>query len=108
MTTYTWIFETLDVYPTFQTVSNAVVEVHWRMVADDGAGHTAEAYGSQRLGPIYPNDFTAFEQLTHTQIKNWVEAEMGELLVTGIKASLDAKIAAEINPPVVSLPPPWA
>lgn len=33
---YTWQFESLDVFPTYQTVTDAVESMHWRLTADDG------------------------------------------------------------------------
>lgn len=107
MTTYTWTFPALDAYPSHEGVTNAVFNIHWRMTADDGEGHIAEVYGTQAAGPIDPADFTAFESLTKAQVQGWVEAAMGEEKVAAMKASLDAQIANQITPPVVSLAAPW-
>ena len=106
-TTYTWQFPTLDVYPIWQTVVNAVYDMHWRLVADDGAGHTASAYGSQRCGPVNLNDFTPFANLTLSQVQGWIEQLLGANQISLFKAQLDQQIANQITPPTASLPPPW-
>ncbi|CAB4122929.1 hypothetical protein UFOVP33_78 [uncultured Caudovirales phage] len=107
MTTYTWQFPVLDVYPTHQGFTDAVFNMHWRLLCDDGNGHTADAYGTQMAGPIDPNDFIAFADLTLAEVTAWLEAAMGEYDVNVLKASLAQQIADQINPPTVSLPPPW-
>ena len=107
MTTYTWQFESLDVFPTYETVTDAVFSVHWRLHADDGLGHVASAYGEQRCGDIDPNDFIPFDQLTPADVQGWVEAQMGPTEIGELHASLDSRIADQINPPSLSMAPPW-
>lgn len=107
MTTYVWQFPALDVYPVYQTVVNAVYSMNWRLVADDGAGHTASAYGSQRCGPIDVGNFTPFANLTLPVVQSWLESLLGTNRINEIKAQLDQTIANEITPQAVSLPPPW-
>lgn len=107
MTTYVWQFPALDVYPVYQTVVNAVYSMNWRLVADDGAGHTASAYGSQRCGPIDVGNFTPFANLTLAEVQSWLEEQFGANRISEIKAQLDQQIANQITPPTASLPPPW-
>lgn len=107
MNTYAWQFQRLDVYPTYQTVTNAVFQVHWRLTADNGAGCTTEVYGAQRCGPIDVNEFVPYADLTPAEVQAWVETEMGEEL-DQIKAQLDARILELVSPTRLSLPPPWS
>jgi hypothetical protein len=104
---YTWQVEALEVYPTYQTVTNAVYNVHWRLIADDGASHTASDYGSQRCGTIDVNNFTPFDNLTLSQVQSWLEEKLGANQISVIKAQLNQQIANQITPPTASLPPPW-
>jgi hypothetical protein len=106
-TAYTWQFATLEVYPTYQTVTNAVYNMHWRLIADDGASHTASAYGSQTCGAIDVNNFTPFANLTLSQVQSWLEEKLGANQISVIKAQLNQQIANQITPPTASLPPPW-
>lgn len=108
MTTYTFKFPALDAYPEQDGVTNAVFNVHWRFTADDGAGHTAECYGTQACGPVDPEDFTEFADLTEAQVQGWVEAAIGEEQIAAMKAGLDAQIAQQIAPTSVTLAPAWA
>ena len=104
---YTWQFEQLVVIPVYQTVSNAVSVVHWRLTGNDGLGHTAQAMGAQPCGPIDVNDFIPYDDLTAADVQGWVEEQMGTAQLNAYKAWLDQQIAAQVNPPLVSLPPPW-
>lgn len=107
MNTYTWTILRLDAYPTYEGVEHAVYSMHWRLAADDGAGHSAYCYGTQSAGPINPNDFTPFNELTEAQVLGWLEAAMGQEQIARIKADADAQIEQQINPTSESLPVPW-
>lgn len=106
MTTYTWQFDSLDVIPTYQTVTDAVESMHWRITADDGAGHQAVAYGETKAGPVDVNDFIPFGQLTLGTVQGWCEAQMGSELGE-IQAYLIGVIGQQVSPQTVALEPPW-
>ena len=108
MNTYTWQFPALDVYPLHEGLADAVFNMHWRLTADDGSGHTAEAYGTQAAGPIDPNDFIPYADLTLVEVTGWVEAAMGEVDLGTLKASLDQRIANQVSPPTATLAVPWS
>lgn len=108
MTTYTWQFAALDVYPTHQGLANVVYSVHWKLTGDDGSGHTATAYGSQTLGPVDPQNFTPFANLTANQVQGWVEAQMGSTDVVQCKAWIDNRINNQIAPTITTVLPPWS
>lgn len=104
--TYTWQFDALDVFPTYQTVTDAVESMHWRLTADDGFGHQAQAYGEQKTGPIDPDNFIPYNDLTLPVVQGWCETQMGGDLDV-IKASLVGQINEQIAPTIVPLAPPW-
>ena len=106
MTAYTWQFDSIDVYLTYQTVTNAVESMHWRLTADDGLGHQATAYGETKAGPVDVNNFIPFANLTLATVQGWCEAQMGSEL-DEIKASLVGQINEQVTPTMASLPPPW-
>lgn len=103
---YTWQFDSLDVFPTYSTVTDAVESMHWRLTANDGLGHQTQAYGEQKTGPINVNDFIPFEDLALADVQGWCETQMGPELDL-VKAQLVGQINEQMNPTTVSLPPPW-
>lgn len=107
MNTYTWQFTALDVYPSYQGLINAAHTAHWVLTCTDGFGHTATAYGSQRLGPINAQGFIPFAALTHATVKGWVEAQTGAEELAAQRAWLDQQIANQISPVSRTVAPPW-
>lgn len=105
--TYSWQFESFDVYPTYGAFTEVVQSIHWILIADDGSGHTAKAYGEDLAGPPDPDSFTPYRDLTATIVQGWVEAILGSEL-DSVKAYLDSRIAEQVSPTTESLPPPWA
>lgn len=103
---YTWQFESLDVFPTYETVVDALESMHWRLTADDGLGHQAQAYGETKAGPVDVDNFVPFASLTLATVQGWCEAQMGTELFE-VKASLVGQIAEQVSPTIQSLPPPW-
>lgn len=106
MTTYVWEFESLDVFPTYQTVSDVVESMHWRITADDGAGHQATAIGETKAGPVDVDNFIPFNQLTEQIVQGWCEAQMGSEL-DEVMAYLVGVIDQQVSPNTVSVAPPW-
>ena len=107
--TYTWDCKTVDTYPTHDSYSDVVYNVHWRLTAEDDANQdadgnnwTASSYGTQALDTADIADFTSFADLTSSDVQAWVETAMGEEAVTALKAGLDAQIEAKINPTSVT------
>jgi len=106
---YTWDVSTVDTYPTKDSKSDVVYNVHWRLTAtddtnkdSDGNNWTATTYGSQILDTSDLSSFTAFADLTASNVQGWVEAALGADEVTTMKAALDAQIAESITPTSVT------
>ena len=106
---YTWDVSTVNTYPTKDSKSDVVHNVHWRLTAtddtnkdSDGNNWTADVYGSQAVDTSDLSSFTAFADLTASDVQGWVEAALGADEVTEIKASLDAQIAEKITPTSVT------
>ena len=102
---YAWDVSTVDTYPTKDSNSDVVYNVHWRLTAtddtnkdSDGNNWTATSYGSQGLDTDSISSFTAFADLDAAKVQGWVEAALGADEVTAMKASLDAQIAEKITP----------
>ena len=106
---YAWDVSTVDTYPTKDSNSDVVYNVHWRLTATDDANNdadgnsqTAGAYGSQALDTDSISSFVAFGSLDAAKVQSWVEAALTSDTVTELKASLDAQIAEKITPTSVT------
>ena len=106
---YTWDVSTVDTYPTLDSNADVVYNVHWRLNAEDDANQdadgnnwTATVYGSQAVDTSDLSDFTAFADLTSSDVQGWVETAMGADEVTSLKSGLDAQIAEKITPTSVT------
>lgn len=53
-------------------------------------------------------NFTPYDQLTESQVLQWIFDALGQEKVAEIEANLEAQIAYQANPPVTVLPNPWA
>ena len=106
---YSWDVSTVDTYPTKDSNSDVVHNVHWRLTAtddtnkdSDGNNWTADVYGSQALDTDSISSFVAFGSLDAAKVQSWVEAALTSDTVTAMKASLDAQIAEKITPTSVT------
>ena len=110
---YSWDVSRVDTYPTHNSQIDVVYNVHWRLEATDDANTiedidgndisvSASVYGSQGLDTSDLSSFTAFADLTASDVQGWVETALGADKVTEMKASLDAQIAEKITPTSVT------
>ena len=102
---YEWNCKAHDRYPTHNSKSNVVYNVHWRLIATDdsnndseGNPQTAEVYGSQSLDTSDLSSFKNWSTLTSSDLQGWVETALGSDQVTAIKNKLDAVIAEKVTP----------
>jgi len=103
---YTWNVSTVDVKE-IDGNADTVFNVHWRLTGTDDANNDADGnpqaatvYGTVGLDTEDLSDFTAFADLTVSDVQGWVEAAMGEDKITEMKAGLDAQIEELVNPTV--------
>ena len=102
---YAWDVKIVDTYPTKDSKSDVVYNVHWRLTATDdtnndadGNSQTATVYGSQALDTSDLSSFTAFADLTVSDVQGWVEAVMTADTVNDMKDSLDSTIEELVTP----------
>jgi len=103
---YTWNVSTVDVKE-IDGNADTVFNVHWRLTGTDDANNDADGnpqaatvYGTVGLDTEDLSDFTAFADLTVSDVQGWVEEAMGEEAVTNMKAGLDGQIEKLVNPVV--------
>ena len=109
---YTWDVKNVDTYPSHtdsqdpaNTESDVIYNVHWRLNGEDDANNDAEGnpqsgsvYGSVGLSVEDLSSFTAFADVSLSDVQGWVEAALGSDEVTALKANIDAQIAEKITP----------
>ena len=102
---YAWDVKTVDTYPTKDSKSDVVYNVHWRLTATDDTNNDAEGnsltaivYGSQALDTSDLSSFTAFADLTTSDVQGWVEAALTANTVNDMKDSLDSTIEELVTP----------
>lgn len=109
-TTYTWNFEALETFPSYNGQQNVVYLVHWRLYANrttDSGSYNTDAFGVQKVAPYTGGaPFIPFENLTETDVTGWVLDAMGPRYGE-LTASLNTRINDIINPPTLILGPPW-
>lgn len=107
MITYTWVIEKLDCYPEQEGQSDVVFNIYWRLNASDGQ-YAASVYGSTLTTYTQGEPFTPYQYLTQEQVVGWLVEGLGPDQVAQYEAVLAQDIAAQINPPTISPPLPWA
>ena len=107
---YTWDVSTVDVKE-IDGNADTVFNVHWRLTGTDDTNTikdsqgndiaaSATVYGSQSLDTSDLSDFTAFSDLTTSNVQGWVETAIGEDKITEMKDSLNVSIAELVTPTV--------
>jgi len=105
---YAWDVKTVDT-KTIDSNADTVFNVHWRLTATDETNTvkdmlgddtpaSASVYGTQGLDTSDLSSFTAFADLTASDVQGWVEAAMTADTVTEMKTGLDATIAELVTP----------
>ena len=105
--TYVWTISQLETCPLIDSRTNVVVNIHWRRQATDGKSHYGDVYGSQLIEYNPSASFTPYENLTDSQVIDWLTAAIGDEQIAIYDILLDKQIADKILPPVSNLPLPW-
>ena len=110
--TILWLIERLLVKPTEGSLTDVVITADWRCNGTEttGSGDTEQTYSGTCYGSCSfqppSGSFTPYEDLTQEQVLDWCYANGVDQ--AAIEANVTAQIENQINPPVVSLPLPWA
>lgn len=100
--TYTTTVPSMLVAKSVGNYTDVVTAVNWTVVATDGT-YYAQQSGSSDVGPVDPNDFTPYADLTEEHVLSWIpDPQTPEL-----KAELDANIATQAAA-IVTMGPPWS
>jgi hypothetical protein len=104
MITLSWIIERLLVKPTEGSLTDVVITADWRCNGTQDQ-YSGTCYGSCSFQPP-SGSFTPYDQLTEQQVLNWCYENGVDQ--AAIEANVSLQIENQINPPVVTLPLPWA
>ena len=104
MPTISWIIERLLTKPVEGSLTDVVITADWRCNGSQDS-YSGTCYGSCSFAPP-TGSFTPYPDLTQEQVLDWCFANGVDK--NAIEANVTAQIEAQINPPVVSLPLPWA
>lgn len=105
--TNTWSVVQMECYPEYEGQPDVVFTVHWILTATEGA-YAGSAYGSCGVTTDPDAPFTPYADLTQAQVVGWVQDALGADAVASLEANVAQQIEAQINPPVVTPPLPWA
>ena len=102
--TIIWLIERLLVKPTEGSNTDVVITADWRCNGTDET-YSGTCYGSCSFQPP-SGSFTPYEDLTQDQVLQWCYENGVDK--NAIEANVTLQIENQINPPVVTLPLPWA
>ena len=107
--TFAWDVSTVDTYPTKDSKTDVIYNVHWRLTGTDGVNEDAEGnkqigsvYGSQGLDTSDLSSFTAFATVSKANVQAWVEAALTSSTVTELKNGIKSQITEKVTPTTVS------
>jgi hypothetical protein len=110
--TILWLIERLLVKPTEGSNTDVVITADWRCNGTEitGSGDTEKTYSGTCYGSCSfqppTGSFTPYEDLTQEQVLQWCYENGVDK--TAIEANVSLQIENQINPPVLTLPLPWA
>ena len=106
MTTITWIIEWMNASTTeINGHAEVVLTAGWRCNGTDGT-YNASVYGAASFPqPETGGAFTPYADLTENQVLGWVWSNGVDK--TSAEENVDAQLANQINPPVITPPLPW-
>ena len=101
--TYTWDTKTVDTYPTKSGESDVIFKVWWNLhgVDDTTEKNAAYATGAVNLDTSDLSSFTAFADVTESDVDGWVQAEIGADQINAYKNEIEEAIQEKATPTVV-------
>ena len=102
--TITWQIEWMQCKPTEGSYTDVVITSGWRCNGVQDT-YNASIYGSASF-PMPEGTFTPYDQLTQEQVLEWVWAS--GINKADVEAGVQGQIDNLVNPPIVTLPLPWA
>tara|TARA_R110000765_G_scaffold4389_3_gene13909 strand:+ start:838 stop:1182 length:345 start_codon:yes stop_codon:yes gene_type:complete len=108
-TIITWDCKTVECYSSMGGHTNVIYNVYWKVIGtsdtldEDGDPYRDSCIGIQALDTSDLSGFTAFSNLTHSDIISWTKAALGSEQVTATETKVQSKINDYLNPSSVTL-----
>lgn len=109
--TFTWSITQMQAYPQADGEVDVVFQVTWAcqgVEVSSGTTYQTTSIGVQPVTYTAGTPFIPYDQLTEQQVLDWVFTALGQDGITTVEDGVQSVINAQINPPVVNLPLPWA
>jgi hypothetical protein len=100
-----WNIVALDTIPSLDNLTNVISVIHCEKLAVSEDGFNARWYGTVSVAAPHTAAFTPYEEVTEEMVIGWVEESLHTI---GVDNNLAAQIDNQRNPPIVTLPLPWA
>lgn len=99
--TYTWSLTSLK-KKTTGGLDDIVVQTYWQKKGTDADGNEGTFSGATPFDPdqVDPENFTTFEELTETQVLNWIKAVVIGTYEEHVNGKIAEQIEAKKNPVV--------
>jgi len=107
VTNWDWSVIGLTVAPQKDSLTDVISEAMFKITGSDGA-YTASAVCQQNFN-FDPNGFVEFNNVTESQVINWIQKEMGTDKLNQLKNNIQSQIDT-FNlavPELISKPLPW-
>ncbi len=99
MINYTWNCKTVDVYVSEGGNENVIYNVHWHLTGEDSeTAVRGECIGTHVLDISDTENFINFEDVTHEQVIEWIEASMGSEVINRTKQNIADQISQQTEP----------
>lgn len=99
----------MDCYPQAEGQTDVVFTVHWTCSGtqeQDGKTYSGSVYSTCGVTYVAGTPYTPYADLTQDQVLGWIWASGVDKDST--EAAVQQQIDNAINPPVVTLAPPWS
>lgn len=107
MTTFIWNISQLNSAPEEGSYTDVVLVAHWSCSGYDNSNYKGYVYGSCSFpSPESGGTFIPYADLTQDDVLSWCWANGVNKDAT--ETAVQQQIDYQINPPVVTLPLPWA
>jgi hypothetical protein len=93
-----WTVNNLDFYKSHGGKTDVVFNIHWNCADEDESGNTGRCYGTVVISTDDLSSFTAYANITETQVVGWVKAALGSDEVTSIEDNVAGQIAEQATP----------
>lgn len=107
--TINWVIQQMDCIPQEDGQTDVVVTAHWRCNGEqvsNGQTYYGTTYGTASFSYTPGDPFTPYADLTQDQVLGWCWANGVNKAAN--ETNVQGQINAQINPPIVTPPLPWA